>query len=319
VILWDEAGVGMPAREWYSVSNKVISYVVQTFRVKGYVLIMTTPSLKYIDTQIRGLFHGVAETIDPSMYGGNFGWAKYMHIVHDPKEGKSILQYPVIMDEHNRPMKLKGRTARHGNMLFNKPSEELIVDYEAKKKEFTDNLITSASDMMTAKEEREDMSVSVERIMDMVLEDPVTWGMEYINNKRDWKTHVYAIFRTEYPDLEVKKTDIDAAVHLMKHRAEKGDLEMSYEETNGESFVEEDVEVALPVKPRPKKKAGRSPRFDENDIGWLSEKIDKDGLNQASRDIGASKSTINNFRNKMKKKGLWPDLSLGGGTGADAA
>ena len=92
VIMWDEAGVGMPAREWYSLSNRIISYVVQTFRVKGYILIMTTPSLKYIDSQIRALFHGIAEMIDPSVSSGRFGWAKYMDLFHDPKEGKTKMQ-----------------------------------------------------------------------------------------------------------------------------------------------------------------------------------------------------------------------------------
>jgi len=313
VIVWDEAGVGMPAREWYSLSNKVISYVVQTFRVKGYILIMTTPSLRYIDSQIRNLFHGIAETIDPSMYGGNFGWVKYMHLVHDPKEGKTIMQYPVIMDEHNRPMKLKGRTARHGNMLFNKPSEELISDYEAKKKAFTDNLITSASDMMTAKEDREDMNVSVERIMDMVLEDPETWGMEYIENKKDWKIHVYAVFRTQFPDMEVKKTDIDAAIHLIKHQISKGQMTVKYQ-TDGAS---NNTDITTSMTVRPPKRSGRSTRFTENDIGWLSEKIDKVGLNQSARDLDISKSTINNFRNKMKEMGRWPELS--GGTEPEPA
>ena len=315
VIIWDEAGVGMPAREWYSISNKVISYVVQTFRVKGYVLIMTTPSLKYIDSQIRALFHGIAETIDPSMYGGNFGWAKYMHLVHDPKEGKTMMQYPVIMDEHNRPMKLKGRTARHGNMLFSKPSEELIGDYEVKKKEFTDNLITSASDMMTSKEDHGDPTVSVDRIMDMVLEDPDRWGIEYIKSKSDWKKHVYAIFRTEHPDMVAKSTDIDAALHLIRHNISKENIKVDLS-TENNGHTDDGVDIitsAQSVTSRP----GRKSRFNEQDISTIHKKIEDVGLNQAARELDVSKSVLNNFRKKMTKKGLWPTLS--GGSKSDTA
>ena len=315
VIIWDEAGVGMPAREWYSLSNKVISYVVQTFRVKGYVLIMTTPSLKYIDSQIRALFHGIAETIDPSMYGGSFGWVKYMHLIHDPKEGRTIMQYPVIMDEHNRPMKLKGRTARHGNMLFSKPSEELISDYEVKKKEFTDNLITSASDMMTAKEDHSEGAVSVERIMDMVMEDPDKWGIEYSGSKTDWKKHVYAIFRTEHPDMTVKNTDIEAALHLIRHSISKGTLKVAFD-VKDKGLVGSDIDIATSARPVTSK-PGRKSRFTEQDIGNIYDKIEDVGFNQTARDLDVSKSVLNNFRNRMTEKGLWPTLS--GGSKPDTA
>lgn len=310
VIMWDEAGVGMPAREWYSLSNKVISYVVQTFRVKGYILIMTTPSLKYIDSQIRSLFHGIAETIDPSMYGGNFGWAKYMHLTHDPKEGKTIMQYPVIMDEHNRAMKIKGRTARHGNMLFPKPSEELISDYEAKKKEFTDGLIASASDMMIGKEEGEESGVSIGKLKQMVVADPTKWGMMYMGSKRQFETHVYAILKTEYPEWEVRMTDIRASIHLIEHDINTGVLKI--EEGDPEDMEVNEGVVTLAEIPI-EKKGGREPAFKESDVSRVMESIEEHGFNESARKLEVSKSTLYTFRKKMKEIGKWPD---GKGAGA---
>lgn len=298
VIMWDEAGVGMPAREWYSLSNKVISYVVQTFRVKGYILIMTTPSLRYIDSQIRSLFHGICEMIDPSVYGDVFGWGKYMHLVHDPKEGKTMMQYPIIMDEHKRVMKLKGRTPKHGNILFGKPSEEMIADYEPKKKEFTDNLITSASDMMSGKEAKENQPepATVSSIEEMILEDPGKWGAEYIDRKGIWTDHVYATFRKDMPDIQIKRNDIGAALHMIIHRVNNGDVDL-------EDYVEA-------AKSRVKVHVGGPAlAFTEVDIDRVFTIIKEKGFNKAARHFNVSKSTLFGFKNRMTEAGLWPKES----------
>jgi len=53
VIMFDEAGVGIPAREWQTINNKAISYLTQVFRHKGLIVIFTVPSWDYIDVHIR--------------------------------------------------------------------------------------------------------------------------------------------------------------------------------------------------------------------------------------------------------------------------
>ena len=62
VIIFDEAGVGMASREWYSIQNKILSYVLQTFRFKNLIVIFTVPDFTYIDSQARKLFHFYFET-----------------------------------------------------------------------------------------------------------------------------------------------------------------------------------------------------------------------------------------------------------------
>lgn len=303
-IMWDEAGVGMPAREWYSLSNKVISYVVQTFRVKGYILIMTTPSMKYIDSQIRSLFHGLAQSIDPSLCDGNFGWAKYMHLEHDPREGKTFMRYPVIYDEWNRQVKIKGPTPGSGNVLFPKPSDELIEDYEAKKKEFTDSLIASASEMMAGKEDSGSSDISIGNLKEMILEDPAKWGMMYMGSKKGFETHVYAILKTDYPESEVKLTDIRATIHLIEHDINTGKLKIE-EGDPGDMKVDEGV-VLLSEMPK-EGKTGRKSFFKESDVAHLVESIEEHGFNETARRSDVAKSTLHNFREKMKRIGKWPD------------
>ncbi len=56
-IIFDEAGVGLPAREWQSLQNKLLSYVLQTFRYQNICVIFTTPHVSYIDKQVRHLIN----------------------------------------------------------------------------------------------------------------------------------------------------------------------------------------------------------------------------------------------------------------------
>ena len=308
VIMWDEAGVGMPAREWYSLSNKVISYVVQTFRVKGYILIMTTPSMKYIDSQIRALFHGLAQTIDPSLCDGNFGWAKYMHLEHDPREGKTFMRYPVIYDEYNRQVKIKGPNPGSGNVLFPKPSEELIEDYEAKKKDFTDSLIASASEMMMGKEDSKPSRISIGKLKEMILEDPDTWGMKYMGSKGKFELHVYAVLQTEYPEWDIKSKDIKACIHMIEDDIDTGKLKLG----DGVAEVDKGVVVLgeMPVEGR----GGRGKlAFEESDVPRVVEAIEEHGFAEAAERLEVGRSTLYRFRERMRRIGKWPDVQGAGG------
>lgn len=57
IILWDEAGVGIGSRNWYSVLNKCINLILQTWGYKHFGLILTVPHLSFIDAQTRRLIN----------------------------------------------------------------------------------------------------------------------------------------------------------------------------------------------------------------------------------------------------------------------
>jgi len=52
-IVWDDAGVGLPSDEWYSISNRVIRLVQQTVRTLHPTIKFTMPDIKYIDATQR--------------------------------------------------------------------------------------------------------------------------------------------------------------------------------------------------------------------------------------------------------------------------
>lgn len=62
VIVFDEAGVTLNARQWQQSSNQMIQHVLQTFRHKNYIVIFTAPHFGFIDRASRELFHCYMET-----------------------------------------------------------------------------------------------------------------------------------------------------------------------------------------------------------------------------------------------------------------
>lgn len=62
-VIIDEAGASaMGSRDWYSIGNKMISYILQTFRYRQLILIMTVPNMSFIDVHARKLVNYLIET-----------------------------------------------------------------------------------------------------------------------------------------------------------------------------------------------------------------------------------------------------------------
>lgn len=91
-ILWDEAGVGVPAREFYTIANRSISYVFQTFRHQNIAVILTTPHFGLLDSQIRAMIHCYAEMTHID-YEKKKSYMKIQRMQHDPKSGKTYFKY----------------------------------------------------------------------------------------------------------------------------------------------------------------------------------------------------------------------------------
>ncbi len=188
-------------------------------------------------------------------------------------------------------------------MLFPKPSEELIEDYEAKKKDFTDSLIASASEMMAGNEDGGSSGYSVGNLKEIILENPVKWGMMYMGSKKQFETHIYAILKTEYPEWDAKMTDIRAVIHLIEHDINTGNLKI--EKGDEDTGVDEGI-VVLSEMPK-EGKTGRKSSFEESDVPRLVDSIEEHGFNETARRLDVSKSTLHTFRERMKRNGKWPD------------
>lgn len=127
VIIWDEAGVGIPSREWYSISNKAINYVLQTFRHLNLCVIFTTPSFNYIDSQTRVLFHVYMECLKIN-FEKKTVITKVMENQFNPAMGKEYRKYFWCDGEKKERINI------------GKPSKDMIDEYEVLKTEFSQRL-----------------------------------------------------------------------------------------------------------------------------------------------------------------------------------
>jgi DNA-directed RNA polymerase subunit RPC12/RpoP len=137
VIIFDEAGVGMPSREWMALSNRLLNYVLQTFRHKNLIVLFTVPDFSMIDSQARKLFHCYMQTtgIDKA---NKICYVKPLLIQNNPQMSKIYYKYLRV--------KTNGEKTSVKRVGFGMPSKELIEKYERKKGEFTDWLNRGVSE-----------------------------------------------------------------------------------------------------------------------------------------------------------------------------
>jgi len=124
-IILDEAGISLSSREWFTVSNKLMNYILQSFRHRNLFCLFTVPSLSFIDSQSRVLFHHLIEPVK-IIRSKNMVKCKIKEIQVNPQSGKSYYKRPrasnnVVLNRIN----------------ISKPSLSLINDYELKKTRFT--------------------------------------------------------------------------------------------------------------------------------------------------------------------------------------
>ncbi len=130
-IVWEEVGVGAGHRDWQSIGNKVINYLVQTFRHQNIILILNAPYMDFTDASLRKLFHAELSTV-------SIDYTK-----------KKVRLRPQLIQYNSRKKKFYYKYLRvatkEGLVPFTSwsvgmPSDELLKAYELKKKSFTDSL-----------------------------------------------------------------------------------------------------------------------------------------------------------------------------------
>lgn len=139
-ILWDEAGVGLDSREFMSVINKMLSYVAMTMRHRNLCVVFTVPSMQYVDKKAREMLHAYVEML--GVDGVNKVSTGKMFILQtNYRYGKTYFHSPTY-EKQGMPYVVNP-------VLFKKPSETMLREYEDKKMEFTRGLYDEALDKIT--------------------------------------------------------------------------------------------------------------------------------------------------------------------------
>lgn len=162
IILWDEAGVGISARAFMTVSNRVISYFLQGFRSLNIGVLFTLPTMSMIDVNVQRLAHAFIET-KQIIRSQNKCVLKYLELQTNALTGKVYRKYPRIY--------LDGKTVMVQSIKVGKPSVKMQHEYEKRKKEWLTNLATSVHgivkglDKKEIQEPKKDLSVFIDEVV----------------------------------------------------------------------------------------------------------------------------------------------------------
>jgi len=148
VVLWDEFGVEHSAREFMTISNRVINYFFQTSRHLNLIVIMTVPLLSFIDSNTRKLCHGIGEMQGINSHDKT-ATVKCKMLQTNVMTGK---EYPKYLRYRKKSKMFVSKKIK-----FNLPSKELRELYEQKKREFTTQLNKEIMNKLLKSEKKDDI------------------------------------------------------------------------------------------------------------------------------------------------------------------
>jgi len=168
-ILADEIGSWLPAREFMSQANRLLSIVLQTFRFKRFIIFWSTPISKFVDVNLRTLADSLIETqnIDRKR---QIVITKYKYVTVNPVTGKEMFKFPRIPRPRDSPLTI---------MKYNigKPSPEFVKLYEKKKKKRMNPLYSDIADKFAQLEQYNKPKVSKKDTILKLLNGGVKEGM----------------------------------------------------------------------------------------------------------------------------------------------
>lgn len=145
VIMLDDSGIALNAREFMSKSNKLLSLALESCRFKNQTLILTVPDLAMIDINARRLMN---ELFWMKYIVRSEGWscATWYEISNNPTISRVYKKYPKIEAD--------GEIKEKTTIRVRKPDDALIEEYEREKKDFIDPLYADFIEELMRMEEK---------------------------------------------------------------------------------------------------------------------------------------------------------------------
>lgn len=167
-IMWDEAGVGMPARQWYDISNRAISFAIQVAGVFRPIVWFVTQDMTYIDSQPRKLINTF---FDISRSTNKYSLARVYNLTVNRKTGKMYFKYPRMITKEKMHLKI------NKGIKITKPPKEFITRYLEHSKPFKERITTMmeqrADEFEAGKIDKKEYSVA--EIIQSVLDHKETY------------------------------------------------------------------------------------------------------------------------------------------------
>lgn len=139
-VLWDEVGVTVKRREWYSLKNRIISSVFQTMRFKNRILMLTVPALSYIDKNVGPLVDGLVQMAEDNTFANSVAHSTFYWLQYNAKYDKFYYKRPRGYSD--------GVPAIWSGFDFHKPPEDWVKEYTEKQDAAKQEIIENAEDII---------------------------------------------------------------------------------------------------------------------------------------------------------------------------
>ena len=210
VIIFDDAGLGIPAREWQATSAKIFGKLFQGFRYKNLIAMITVPNIAFIERQSRMLMHLYLEATDTQ--GIMKPFRPFFPFRGDDRLG---FRYPT-MERGGREIKVK-------LSVYDLPSQKIIQAYELKKKAYMEK---------TNREFQEEMEFALEKEQhkrEEMVKQREKWKN---NNKKEQKKIEKVAKAMELKEQGLSETAIGKKMRISRsavHRLIKNNAEQDVE------------------------------------------------------------------------------------------
>jgi hypothetical protein len=224
-IVWDEANLGIPSREWYNISNRAINYSIQAFGYLRPIVFFVTQDMTFIDSQPRKLFHAFYEIKRGS---NDYSLIYPFEISYNKRTGKMYYVYPRFSGSQggSRGYKILMKPIR-----LMKPPKWLIKKYKAHSEIIKDELIDQMKDMAKSFKMRHVQEGDKGKLTEVEM-------LEVLKQEKDNKLFVNSrgryradIIKNEFgiPMSWAKTIKIKADIAKLENEAEEHDKKMEEE------------------------------------------------------------------------------------------
>jgi len=142
VVVFEEVGINIDARNYFDKSNKNMAYILESFRTDRLVFLMNVPDQNFADKKARKLAHVILEMMHVD-YVHNQGVGKVKWIQNNPVNGKTY--YKPTRGVVNKSYSVIRSTR------FAKPDKKLCKQYEVEREKFLDGVKAKAREVMEEK------------------------------------------------------------------------------------------------------------------------------------------------------------------------
>ena len=157
VLIFEESGISIDSRNFYTSVNKTLSYVFEVFRTDNIVLFLNVPNITFVDKKIRELCHAVIE-MKKVDYKKEISYGSLKFTKNSGLGGKTY---------HIHLRSTKAGRLKITNWRFPKPNKKIIKQYESKRLKYKIKIKSEAiSSINKAEQEEKDIEKKYMKVED---------------------------------------------------------------------------------------------------------------------------------------------------------